>query len=353
MRRIVSAIIISGVFIGCGQEAKPSLANSFADDDTFIVDENLNKTSGIRIHDNNGNFYNGPYPKSLKDKTLGNGLLNREFSRIKKYVLDNLIEDKNSIKISIKFKGKIKNKKLITQGFLNYFSAQNGKFITIFDGPSDVKVYVSQKNGILGFKVVLSNTNIFDLVEPLQFTTPKSIQKMQAESLSNWSTIKIKTNDGSYVTYSIMKNPIKVEEFYPNKLTKQDRAVTYITFDQADDYCFKKYGGSVASLYVFEHALREGKINPPTKFYATAEFVAAFDPASKEDTRLKMPDDVVSLKIDECENKKDKSKKDQCYADSDYSSVLEFDYTSNQYKNIEDTYKAENLTFRCIKKGVK
>jgi len=357
MRRITFlSVLIFSLFIGCGQEAEQdnSAINQFSSDEAINQEFDERGENSIKIHDNNGNFYSGGYKNSIKDKELGEGLLEYQYDKIAKFIENNYIADgMEPIKISFNIDIETTNvKESLLKEIRKFFSSQNGKYNTIFDGPEDVEVKISLKNGIFGFKVILLNNNLFDVVEPFEFTTSKTLKELEEESKSEWSSIKIKTNKGNFVTYLIMKNPVKVTEFYPDKLTKEDRAITQITFDEADNYCFKKYGGSVPSLYVFEHSLREGKINKPTKFFANAEFVAPFDEANPEDTDLKRADDIVKLKDDECEKKFGKDKI-ICYAETDYSKVLKFNYQIDKYQSIEDYFKTDDLTFRCMKKGGK
>jgi len=297
------------------------------------------------------NGMQGPYPETIKDKKLGEGLLNFKYKKIEQIILNNLKEDRE-IKIDFVSNSRDEDVKKIIIEMKKFFN-KNPKFLVVFNKAAypDVKVEIlkDKDSGIITFVVYFENKRIFKEKSPKFVKLSKSLKELEKESFALWSRVEIPTNNGGKAVYYIMKRPVLVSEFY-HKYTKHKRAVTGVSFDEADEYCFK-HGGSISSLYVFEYALRKGLIIPPTKYGATQEFVAPFDPASKEDERLKLPGDIVFIKNNLCENKSNKKERDLCYARHyDYSIVYVFDFNDYSYKE-HGRIGNQNITFRCIRRG--
>jgi len=298
------------------------------------------------------NGMQGPYPETIKDKKLGEGLLNNEYSHIISIILNNLKENNDKLKVAFYSDSNDADIQKIIKEMKIYFN-KNPHFLVLFDKSAypdvTIKIKKDEESDIIAFEIYFENKKIFIQKAPKYWNLKTSLKELEKEALSDWSKIKIKTNDGGEAIYYIMKRPVLVSEFY-NKYTKAPTAVTSVSFDEADDYCYKK-GGSISTLYVFEYALREGLILPATKYGASEEFVAPFDPANEEDMRLKKPGDIVFLKNNECEKFLNKEKRDKCYAENmDYSMVYVFDFRDYTYK-IASREGNMNTTFRCIKKG--
>jgi len=342
MKKSYLLIPIIALFVGCGSNVNEGVevVNLNVSDYQSLQEDNLRGKEIVL------GGMSGPYPETIKDKKLGEGLLNNYYKKIETIIINEKLKDRE-VKIAFKVKKKNKNTKNILKGLKQYF-ARNENFLITFDGPADVVVSVLEDENIITFKIKFINKKLFGYQEVRFVKVATPIDELQKEAFSKWSKVTIPTKDGRKVTYLIMKNPVMVSEFYPNKLTKTQRAVTQVSFEAADIYCTKQ-GGSIAPLYVFEYALREGKIIPATKYGANKEMVAAFDEANDEDTMLRRPGDVVKLVSDKCDNITDEREKINCYAEEDYSNMLIFNYITEKYKSVDITYQAPDLTFRCIK----
>jgi len=345
---LLSSLTAAAVFTGCGQEVHDvSIPTSIPTIPTT--------TLSTRGHEIILNGMKGPYPEPIINKKLGDGLLNNYYEKIKKYILMNLLDPNAQVKIKFISNKKSANISKIKKGLKEYFSTQD-KFLTIFDGPADAVVKILEDGNVITFAVILKNPNKFTIQPPkyIKVNTPLNVLEKDAASPDEqeWSTVKIPTKYGNVITYQIMKRPVLISQYYPDKMTVQPRAVTQISFDDADEWCAKKYGGQIATLYVFEYALRQGKILYATNFYATKEMVAAYDPANPEDTQFKKAGDIVSLVKDKCE-KLDEAEKIRCYANEDYSNILIFNYETMKYENMDDSYQSLDTTFRCVRRGGK
>jgi len=337
MIKYILSVIIAIFFISCGNNNE----NIDVPDIPEYISEPLQNTyNNISIHG-----FSGPYPETYKDKKLGEGLLNTYYKKIDNFIMNNL---KYNQKIKIKFIANTSNKTTnkIIYGIKQYFQ-NNNNYLTVFDGVEDVLVKIIYNNDLVNFKVILSNRDLFKPTPPIFIKVTKSIKMLEKDAQSFWSKIKIKGNNGQIFTFEIMKRPVLISEYNPNILTTSQKAVTYITFDEADAYCYKKYRGSVASLYVFEYALREGKIIPATKYGAPKEFVAGYDPANPIDYSLKKAGDIVYVTNNKCENLYGEDKI-MCYANQDASNQLIFNYNNYKYENTDINYKGSDVTFRCI-----
>ena len=341
-----TAVVASVIFIGCGSQPTQPLTADIAPWDIQKT------TTPIRAKEISIGSFSGPYPETIKDKELSDGLLNNYYKKIKDDILNKALSNK-SIRIGfvIEKGNSNQNTQKIVMGLKRYFAKTGDRFLINFDGVADVKVFIKDDHGLVSFKIRYINKHLFGYQEVNVEQVSETLSQLEKESKSDWSSVSIPTRDGGVAVYKIMKNPVMVSDFYPDKYTREPRAVTQISFSDADNYCFKKYGGSISSLYVFEYAAREGKIVPATKFGATKEMVASFDEANPEDVMLKRPGDVVKLTNDKCEQIMDQQKKIDCYANSDYSNMLIFNFITNKYTNADVDYQSADLTFRCIKKG--
>ena len=333
-------ILLIIFFLGCNN----SNENIDIPEIPEYVSEPLNDTyHNISIHG-----FSGPYPETYKDKKLGDGLLNRFYKKIDNFIMDNL---KYNEKIKIKFVANTYNSTTnnIINGITQYFQ-NNNNYLTVFDGVEDVLVKIIYKNDFVNFKVVLKNSDLFRPTPPIFIKVPESLRNLEKEAYSFWSDIEIKGNNGQIFKFKVMKRPVLISEYNPNILTTTKKAITYISFDDADAYCYKKYRGSVVSLYVFEYALRKGAIIPSTRYGASKEFVAGFDPANSIDISLKRPGDIVYVSNNKCESLKGENKID-CYASEDASTQLIFNYDNYRYENVDINYKGSDVTFRCMKRS--
>jgi len=352
MKKISYFLILIFLLGGCGsgpqlkqQELPPISVNAYSSDDLGLAEQQI-VLRGMR----------GPYPETIKDKKLGKGLLNNEYKKIKDVILNNLKNQSQNVSIKIVGNSNDSDVKKIINGMKIYFNRVNN--FVIIDNNSKypdviVKVVKDKATSLVHFEILFKNPALFREKEPKYIKVKKTLKEYEKEASSFWSRVEIPTVDGDVAVYEIMKRPVLESEFYPNKITKTPKAATSVSFDEADEYCFKKYGGSVSTLYVFEFALRKGLIIPATKYQATREFVAPFDPADEEDVRLKEPGDIVYLKNNECEKILDKKKKAMCYAENqDYSIVYDFNFNTKRYE-ITTLNGGVDITFRCIRKGEK
>lgn len=346
MRKLIGLIFIL-LIIGCKQDVSKQQALEEINQDSLILDD----PDDVEEHKIILRGMSGNYPETIKEKQLGEGLLTNYYEEIKNFIIKNFIGDRA---IKIAFKGDDKNENIvkIKRELKYYFAKLNDEFSIVFDGPPDVIVYITDEDGIIVFKTKLKNLEIFNPTPPKIITLPKTIQEIQEEANSEWSEVKISTNTGGYLKYKVMKSPVQITEYYPNKVFKYDRAVTNISFDKADEWCQKHKGGSVVSLYVFEMALRKGLLLPATKFKATKEWVAAFDNSdNSDDMKLIQRGDVVSIQEDPCENIADIDARLECYSENtDYSNMLVFNYSTKEYEQLKDIDSSINITFRCMKK---
>lgn len=335
-------MLVLVIFIGCSTEPTGPITTSLDVDE--LMDYKITRAKKISI----GGF-NGPYPETIKNKKLSEGLLNNYYKKIQDEILQNRKKDRQ-IKISFVDTEEIGITRKIIIGLKRFFVKNNNFIVNYYNDVSDVKVYVNYSDGLVSFKIKYKNKYLFGYQEPKIIQVSQPLDKLQKDAMSDWSEVLIPTNDGSFTKYLIMKNPVMISDFYKDKYTKVPRAVTQISFSDADDYCVK-LGGSIASLYVFEYALRNGKIVFASKFGAKKEMLAAFDDANDEDLMLKKPGDIVKLKDDKCEKLLDENEKIDCYAKSDYSNMLVFDFSTYKYSKADIDYQSSELTFRCIKKG--
>jgi len=343
MKSKIFLLLLTFFIVGCNNQPQNYNTQNLP---SIEVDINENQEHSICL-----NGMKGEYPDSIKDKKLGEGLLNNEYKKMIDIILSNLKEDTN-LKIIFTSKNKDEDIKKIIKEMKLYFN-KNPKFLIVFNKAAypDVKIEIvkDKSTDIINFIIYFENKQIFIEKAPKFIKLSSSLKELQKEAMSEWSRVEIPTNDGGKAIYYIMKRPVLVSEFFKRN-TKIAKAATSVSFDEADNYCFKK-GGSISTLYVFEYALRKGLIIPPTKYGVSEEFVAPFDPANDEDRRLKLPGDVVFLEKNECEKILDKTKRDVCYAKNmDYSTVYVFDFRDYKYEKASQEGNM-NITFRCIKKG--
>ena len=347
MSKIVYFIVLVFMLVGCGNS--PEVEEQFVS--TPPVPISVDNENKIVLHG-----MKGPYPESIKDRELGKGLLNNEYKKIKYSILNNLKNKDTNVYIKINSNVNDSDIQKIINGMKVYFNKFDN-FIVITNSSRYpdviVKVVKDKSTSLIHFEIFFKNPALFESKEPQYIKVKKTLKEYEKEALSFWSKVEIPTVDGDIAVYEIMKRPVLESEFYPNKVTKTPKAVTSVSFDEADEYCFKKYGGSISTLYVFEFALRNGLIIPSTKYGATKEFVAPFDPASKEDNRLREPGDIVFLRDNDCEKKDNVKEKDMCYAKNlDYSIVYDFNFDTYEYERTS-LDGDEDTTFRCIRKGEK
>lgn len=324
-KSLLSTLLISSLFVGCGAERKQVSPTAFIVDDEEDTTEDEVVTNGVMIHG-----MKGAYPESYKGKILGQGLFDHVYFNIAKRIIANVENIDKAIVISIYTKSSKPDVRAVVEEGKKFFKLHKDFKLASGVRAADVKIKVEEDES-LKFITMYENSDIFENDSDQIDDMAMSITEMADESNSFWSTIYITDNNGNKVKYQIMKDAVTVSQYNPKKLG--NKPVTNISFSKADDFCFNKYQGYVAPLYVFEYALRKGAILPPAKG-VSAEMISGYDDANDADVALHRDTDIVTSDDE---------------SDGDFSEIVVFNYKAKNYKFKRDNFVSKSVTFRCAK----
>ena len=323
LKSILLSALVGSLFFGCASSNKHVTVTPVDIPDPVDVEEEQEVGNGIYIHG-----MTGPYPESYKGKILGRGLFNHVYFTLAKRIEANVENTNSALVIQITTKSRNPDIKAVVKEGKNFFK-QNNNF-QLFSGikAADVVINVSQRDS-LKFEVVYENPDIFNDTRRYIYDMARDINTIADESNQEWSSIYIPGNEGT-IKYSIMKDPVTISEYNPKKLGK--KPVTNIAFADADEYCFNKYGGYLTPIYVFEYALRQGAILPPS-YGVSSEMISGYDEENPADKILHKDGDIVTSST----------------KDGDFSEIVIFNYKSKRYSFKRDSFRSKSVTFRCAK----
>lgn len=256
--------------------------------------------------------------------------------------------DKNSEKLEYKFSKEERQKIKDTQK--EYKSDSSSRRITnlksdkpdlIFDinfrgsGETLVKVIPGS-----GYKIYFEEKiDINNLINSLQ---------------SKWATVDVPDNMGNIDTYYILRRAVSEAEYYKNKDGgSKYKSATNINFAKAKEYCSSlEKGSSLATIYVYEHARREGLIHKPYT-PGNEEMVEGY---SEFDEKYCIDKDILSLRQKKynknCQNAIDidEMAEDDESIEISGNELILFDWDRYEYWGASKNHTGANITFRCIKK---
>jgi len=329
--KIITPLLASILFIGCGASKKQVNLNFEIpveiEESTTTVFNN-----GISIHG-----MEGAYPKSSKDKQLGQGMFNHKFFDIVKIVQKNLSEIIDStLLIEIKTKDSQPEVDDIVKEAIKYFTLHRD--FDVRDGRgklADIVINIKEDNSVKFEIKYQEDSEIFKNDRTVIVDLGMSINEISNESTATWSKVQVKDARGDIVSpnYQIMKNAVTVSQKNPKMLGNQ--SVTNVKYSNADDFCAKKYDGFVAPIYIYEYALRQGLINPPSSGI-NKEMISGYDNENEDDIRLFREGDIV-----QSASSKDES--------ADFSEIVVFNYKSQKYTFKRDNFTSKSVTFRCAR----
>lgn len=183
--------------------------------------------------------------------------------------------------------------------------------VTDKDNKVTIKSSVLNKNGqIMGVKSDSINLKAAEL------------------STSGFVTVDVpyvETNDVG--SFELMKAAVNQEQLYG--VGSKTISAANMSLEQANAYC-TKHNMLLTSPYVFEFARRKGEIDRPNGI-AHQELIAALD-FEGVDYNFYREDDYLELENDDQANH-----------------FLVFDWNSESYAIVENSYSSEKMTFRCYK----
>jgi len=127
--------------------------------------------------------------------------------------------------------------------------------------------------------------------------------------------------------FQLMRYPVSVRKMYGSG--SPNIAVTDVSLEQASNYCYEN-DLRLSSPYIFEFARRDLKLNRPAG-NAYEEIIAAVDdedidePFYREEDRLELEDDDMA------------------------NTFLAFNWNTERYTIVSNSYSSRNMTFRCFK----
>jgi len=323
---IVSFLSISLFINGCGA-TKKKVAPIIYEEAEVEQENEVETSNGISIHG-----MSGAYPINYKDKSLGRGLFNHKFFDLSNIIVRDISENSNKkIKIKIKTKSRNKNVRALVKEGSKYFK-QLTKFKVVENSTApDVIIDIKEVQTVkftINFLSYFFDSQGTDKVIDIGM----SIDEIAKESIDDWSKVIVKDKYNRNVIYNVMKNPVTVSEYNPKLIG--EKPVTNIKYMDADEYCFKTYGGYVTPIYIYEYALRQGAIKPPNNG-VNHEMISGFDEENEDDISLKQDGDRVTA--------------DESSKDDDFSSIVIFNYKAKRYTFKRDSFVSQSVTFRCTK----
>jgi len=329
MRKVFNIVVIASIsvfILGCGS-TKKKVAPIFYEETEVEQSAEVETNNGISIHG-----MSGAYPVNYKDKQLGKGLFNHKFFDLSNIIIRDISETRSKkIKIKIKTKSRDKNVRTLVKEGRKYFK-QLSKFKVVENATApDVIIDIQEVQTV---KFTINFLSYFFESQGTDRTIDigMSIDEVAKESTDDWSKVIVKDRYNSNVIYRVMKNPVTVSEYNPKFIG--NKPVTNIKYMDADDYCFKTYGGYVTPIYIYEYALREGAIKPPSNG-VNHEMISGFDDGNEDDVSLKKDGDRVTA--------------DESSKDNDFSSIVIFNYKAKRYTFKRDSFVSQSVTFRCAK----
>ena len=329
MRKVFNIVVIASIsvfILGCGS-TKKKVAPIFYEETEVEQSAEVETNNGISIHG-----MSGAYPVNYKDKQLGKGLFNHKFFDLSNIIIRDISETRSKkIKIKIKTKSRDKNVRTLVKEGRKYFK-QLSKFKVVENVTApDVIIDIQEVQTV---KFTINFLSYFFESQGTDRTIDigMSIDEVAKESTDDWSKVIVKDRYNSNVIYRVMKNPVTVSEYNPKFIG--NKPVTNIKYMDADDYCFKTYGGYVTPIYIYEYALREGAIKPPSNG-VNHEMISGFDDGNEDDVSLKKDGDRVTA--------------DESSKDNDFSSIVIFNYKAKRYTFKRDSFVSQSVTFRCAK----
>ena len=174
---------------------------------------------------------------------------------------------------------------------------------------SDVILYISGDDNSLTAKLIAKNGKI--------------LRKSDIDLNTNekWVEVKVPRNDGPAQIFEVMIRPVTKNEYLG---FGGDVSVTNVSFLEANNYCMKN-NAQLIWPYVFEYARRALAIYRPTGT-ANKEIIAPYDDEDQdvyyqEGDKIESPDGTIIL----------------------------FDWNSEKYFYVDDLYKSQEATFRCMR----
>jgi len=323
---LVTFIAIVVFINGCGA-SKKKVAPIFYEEDEIEQTQKIETSNGISIHG-----MSGAYPVNYKDKTLGKGLFNHKFFDISNIIVRDVSETRDKkIKIKIKTRSRSRDVRTLVKEGKKFFK-QLSQFKVVENSTApDVIVDIKE---IQTVKFTISFLSYFFESQGTDrvIDIGMSISEVAKESVAFWSKVIVKDKYNANVIYKVMKNPVTVSQYNPKFVG--DKPVTNIKYMNADDYCFKTYGGFVTPIYIYEYALREGAIKPPSNG-VNREMISGFDEANEDDMALKKDGDIVMA--------------DESSRNDDFSNIVIFNYKAKRYTFKRDSFISQSVTFRCAK----
>jgi len=174
---------------------------------------------------------------------------------------------------------------------------------------SDVILYISGDDKFLIAKLIAKNGKI--------------LRKSDIDLNKNegWVKVKVPRNDGPAQVFEVMIRPVTRNEYLGYG---GDVSVTKVSFLEANNYCIKK-NAQLIWPYVFEYARRALAINRPNGS-ANKEIIAPYDDEDQDiyyqqGDKIESPDETMIL----------------------------FDWNSERYFYVNDSYGSDDTTFRCMR----
>lgn len=172
------------------------------------------------------------------------------------------------------------------------------------------------------FMLYITDNSNKPIVNPLKF----SLTNLEENRNNIWKRVSVPYGNKSQNRDSKDKYEVLKDVVYENNIALSNK-----NFEEADLFCRKQYqNSSIISLYVFEYALRNGKIKPP-KGGVYREFIAPYDEDLGDNKYLNYGDEV---KIEDKE-------------DTSQSQVLVYNWNKREYEKVLRNSN-KNIAFRCM-----
>ena len=192
---------------------------------------------------------------------------------------------------------------------------------------SDLVLYIlaSEKGSLLDVKIsALSKSG--SVLGVAKSTIPL---RGQTHQVNRFSYVKVPFSDGSGSgrEFQLLSYPVSVNDMFG--AGSSSLAVTNVSLEQANNYCDQN-NLRLTSPYVFEFARRNQQLNRPSG-NVQEEIIAAIDyedidePFYREEDRLELEDDDMA------------------------NTFLVFNWNTERYTIVANSYSSRNMTFRCFK----
>ena len=151
-----------------------------------------------------------------------------------------------------------------------------------------------------------------------------SIGKTLDESTVEFVTVKVPPQ---FRAFELMKTAVSQEQLYG--FGSKTVSASNMSLEQANGYC-NEHNMHLTSPYVFEYARRAAEFDRP-KGIVNLELISALD---SEDADEEFYDERDYLELEE---------------DDQSNHFLVFDWNSESYSIVSNSYSSEKMTFRCYK----